>query len=243
MKVWSGSEVTRGHVGVTQSHVRSQPLRSRPSPLLHHILLRLHTTHIILTRRMSSSVIDLKSIEYDPFLHDSERDHLKVGDFLSLLPQFNFLKHSLTFSYIQSRCLRVTPHLSLHHMSSEPSFFSGSPHVKELTPKDFDELLVWNLKSKKCTAVLFYAPWCGHCKATKDEWMNFGKISKFIDVCAFDCEKNKGHVLKIREGMPQLVNGYPSIVFYVNGEPSESYAEGDRSAGAFTKAAMRVCST
>jgi protein disulfide-isomerase A6 len=120
------------------------------------------------------------------------------------------------------------------------SFFTKSKNVKELSSKDFEAIATWKLKSNSCSAVLFYAPWCPHCVNVKDTWETLGKKALFLEVLAFDSEKNKAHLSKIKEDMPGLVQGYPTIVFYTNGKPVEHF-EGERTESNLLKAFMRVC--
>jgi thiol-disulfide isomerase/thioredoxin len=121
------------------------------------------------------------------------------------------------------------------------SFFSSSRHVKELTPADFDDMEVWKLRSKGCTAVLFYAPGCGWCQKVKGTWEEFGKMAKFCDVVAMDAMANSEHMSKIKENMPHLVKGFPTIVFYKRGSPKTTYA-GDRSLADLLAFGTRECS-
>lgn len=123
---------------------------------------------------------------------------------------------------------------------ADQSYFLKSRFVKELSAKDFEEVSTWKLKSKECCAVLFYADWCPHCKALKSEWEEFGKIAGFFEVYAFNCAKHTKHIEKIREDMPGLVRSYPTIIFYSNGNPTETY-EGERKHSNFLKACMKVC--
>jgi thiol-disulfide isomerase/thioredoxin len=112
--------------------------------------------------------------------------------------------------------------------------------VKELSSKDFEEISTWKLKNKKCSVVLFYMSWCPHCKDVKDIWEALAKRALFMDVLAFDCEANGPHLNKIKEDMPELVTGYPTIVFYVGGSPVETFV-GERSEANLLKACMRIC--
>jgi thiol-disulfide isomerase/thioredoxin len=119
-------------------------------------------------------------------------------------------------------------------------YFSKSKYVDELTPSDFEDISVWKLKNKKCSIVLWYAPWCPHCKALKETWEDLGKIATFINVLSFNCEKYKGHLSKIQEHVPELVRGYPTIIIYKNGEPDEHYS-GERTSKNLLKTCMRIC--
>ncbi len=123
------------------------------------------------------------------------------------------------------------------------SYFADEPankYVKELTPTDFDDTVTWKLKNGQCGAVLFYAPWCPHCKAVAPAWIKFGEKAAFMNIMAFNCEKYSPHLMKIKEDLPQLVTSFPTIIFYNQGHPDEQY-RGDRSDGALLKAGMRFC--
>lgn len=119
-------------------------------------------------------------------------------------------------------------------------FFTGSRSVIELKPSDFDEVKTWTLKKHKCSIVMFYCAWCPHCQAMRETWEKVADMATFFDVCAFNCEKHKAHVLKMNEDMTGFIEGYPTIIIYKNGEPFERY-EGDRSVGALLKVCMKSC--
>ena len=104
-------------------------------------------------------------------------------------------------------------------------YFSDNKYIKELVPSDFDKSKPWKLlplpgrKDKTCGMVLFYAPWCPHCKNVAPIWNESASITGFCDWFALNCEKHKAHVLKIKESMPNLIDGYPTMVYYKDGEP------------------------
>ncbi len=126
-------------------------------------------------------------------------------------------------------------------MATEDSYFTNSKWVDELTPRDFDDVVIWKLKSKKCSAILFYAPWCPWCKKVKDVWEQLGKTATFMDTLAFDCEKYKEHLMKIKEDLPELVRSFPTIIFYKNQQPIETFLEQERTYDNLLKASMSAC--
>jgi thiol-disulfide isomerase/thioredoxin len=129
----------------------------------------------------------------------------------------------------------------------DDSDFFDTGGVKELTPRDFEDVATWRLRSSqcaaesRCTAILFYCAWCPHCQKVKGEWEKFGRKALFLDVAAFNCERYKSHIQKIKEDIPGLIPSYPSIIFYKNGSPSESYKSEERTVLNFIKTAIRVC--
>lgn len=120
------------------------------------------------------------------------------------------------------------------------NFFDNNTFVEELMSQDFQNVASWRLVRKECTVVLFYCAWCPHCQDVKKTWKEFGRLASFMTVAAFNCEREKAHLQKIREDMPGLIPSFPTIVFYKGGRPSESYL-GKRDLQSFLKAAMRVC--
>ena len=79
--------------------------------------------------------------------------------------------------------------------------------------------------------VMFYADWCGHCKKLKPVW----------DEAAEDVNKDDKKMIKVNCGngteddeklmKKYNVQGYPTIIKFVNGKPSEY--QGDRDADSF----------
>ena len=122
-------------------------------------------------------------------------------------------------------------------------YFDNSRYVKELSPKDFNSKESWKLKSDKCTAILFYAPWCPHCKDVKKTWEELGKKATFFDICALNCVKHGEYFEKMKEDLPDLRGGYPTMIVYKNGEPSEMIGEtsDDRKLASFMETCMRIC--
>lgn len=115
-------------------------------------------------------------------------------------------------------------------MDDQESFYEGSRHVTELSPEDFLDYKdpskkAWTLnptKVHKFSAVLFYAPWCGHCKAFRETWESLYRINGCMKLYSFNCRKYADFYdsrLKISEA----VRGFPTIMFYVGSTPVETY--------------------
>ncbi|GIY62791.1 protein disulfide-isomerase A5 [Caerostris extrusa] len=85
--------------------------------------------------------------------------------------------------------------------SEEPS---AVVHLKEDDFKPF-------LKSKKHVLVMFYAPWCGHCKRAKPEFTAAAehyKNNQEVEFAAVDCT-SFGSVCSAQE-----IRGYPTIKYF-----------------------------
>lgn len=122
-------------------------------------------------------------------------------------------------------------------MSDSVDYFSGSKNVKELRGSDFTanesglEAFTKIASPDMClTAILFYAPWCPHCKDTSPIWEKVAKACTFAKMCAVNVEhsENKEAVLKLRETMPHIIPSYPTIWYYVNGEAVEKFDSSSR---------------
>lgn len=79
------------------------------------------------------------------------------------------------------------------------------------------------LLTKVPSIVLFYADWCGHCKALKPEWNHFEraiKDSKLEDdlMIASVSEQEIGNV----DGDKDIL-GFPTIFYLMNGEKQEEF--------------------
>jgi len=121
------------------------------------------------------------------------------------------------------------------------SYFTTSKFVKELTPADFTSQ--GTLKNTKCAVVMYYADWCPHCKSLKDEWEHLGKTAGFFDVLAFNCaDSNNMEFLQLtqNQGLTEMIQGYPTIIFYQEGEPIEVYHD-ERKFEKLLGKCMEVC--
>lgn len=108
------------------------------------------------------------------------------------------------------------------------SLFADDTFVKELSPNNFNRYQTWKLRSKECSIVLFYCPWCPHCVKLKNLWNKLAVMAAFFNVYAFNCEKYKEHELKIKEENPTLIQGYPTILIYEEGIPIRRINETER---------------
>ncbi|KAH3675479.1 hypothetical protein WICPIJ_009352 [Wickerhamomyces pijperi] len=98
--------------------------------------------------------------------------------------------------------------LSLLPAFTSASFYRSNPNVFELTPSNFDSVV---LESNQTSLIEFYAPWCGHCQTLKSDFMKAGKVLKDIaNIGAVNCdeERNKPLCSKYR------VQGFPTLIAF-----------------------------
>lgn len=121
----------------------------------------------------------------------------------------------------------------------DKNYFSRIKGVKELTPKDFNEIETFKLKEPKSlkirdsyTFILFYAPWCKFCKETKEVWKTLSRcsIQKKIKIAAFNCEKWGAHCMKMkmdysRTHKKPFIKTYPMLALYKNSKPFKFFRQ------------------
>jgi len=98
-------------------------------------------------------------------------------------------------------------------MSEEIPAENDAP-VKVIVGKQFNEIVK---TQEKGVLVMFYAPWCGHCKAIKPTWEKLGehfKDSEKYVIGKMDATAN--------EVDGEEIQGFPTIKFYPAGENAES---------------------
>ena len=82
-------------------------------------------------------------------------------------------------------------------------------------------------KSDCVVLVWFYADWCGHCQAMKDEWQKLESKCSQKENNHLKIAKVKDTMIPLLKNKPQ-VQGYPTLKLYKNGNEVEDY-QGSRS--------------
>ncbi|MGH0130740.1 UNVERIFIED_CONTAM: hypothetical protein FKN15_043166 [Acipenser sinensis] len=109
----------------------------------------------------------------------------------------------------------------------EQSWEEKPSSVSHLGAQDFRE----SLKKKKHALVMFYAPWCPHCKNAVPHFTaaaDLFKEDRKIAYAAVDCTKGQNNELCKQES----VEGYPTFNYYNYGKFIEKYS-GDRGESGF----------
>ncbi|WAR04249.1 PDIA5-like protein [Mya arenaria] len=110
----------------------------------------------------------------------------------------------------------------------EAAWSTVQSNVKHLTGTDFSDFTA----AKQAVLVMFYAPWCGHCKKSKPAYQ--AAADKLADdskaFAAVDCTGTENKELCEKEG----VQGFPTIKLYVKGKFLTEY-NGDRTEEEFYK--------
>ncbi|XP_075216151.1 disulfide-isomerase A3 [Lycorma delicatula] len=108
-------------------------------------------------------------------------------------------------------------------------FVLGKDYVLEFTDEDFAS----RISSYETVVVMFYAPWCGHCKKLKPEYekaaSDFQGEDPPITLAKVDCTES-GKETCTKYG----VSGYPTLKIFRNGEFLKEY-KGPREAAGIVK--------
>lgn len=98
-----------------------------------------------------------------------------------------------------------------------------------------DKIEEYNNRIKQGKAiVLYYAEWCGACKAMKDAWENFLKYvktnkSKYPNIIVASVESSYIEKVECEHGS---INGFPTILYLENGKRKGEYS-GERTETGF----------
>ncbi|XP_055836801.1 protein disulfide-isomerase A3 [Episyrphus balteatus] len=112
-------------------------------------------------------------------------------------------------------------------------FFASVNGAEEDVLDLTDDNLASSLAEHETTLVMFYAPWCGHCKRLKPEYAKAAELLRGNDppiaLAKVDCtEGGKESCNKYS------VSGYPTLKIFKNGEVSQDY-NGPREAAGIAK--------
>ncbi|ORC93610.1 putative thioredoxin [Trypanosoma theileri] len=112
--------------------------------------------------------------------------------------------------------------------------FSKSSGVTELTPATFNQFV----STHKPVYILFYAPWCGHCRKIHPEWEKFAQATQgTIRVGALNADEHS------QLGQQFGIRGFPTIKYWNVGEKKiykASEYDGPRQASAIQNRAMSL---
>jgi len=108
----------------------------------------------------------------------------------------------------------------------------GNGKVKHLIGEEMEGFL----KDNKNVIMMFYAPWCGHCKALKPDWVKaseeLAEEKTAVVIAAMDCTENQELCKKYK------ATSYPTLVTFAEGKDAEY--EGGRTANAIKQVAYKL---
>uniref|UniRef100_A0A8C6U971 Protein disulfide isomerase family A, member 5 n=1 Tax=Neogobius melanostomus TaxID=47308 RepID=A0A8C6U971_9GOBI len=158
----------------------------------------------------------------DATVHKAAGDRFKISGFPTVKYFVNG-EEKYTLPHLRSKEKIIE---FMHNPQAPPppeqSWEEKPSSVSHLGFEDFREAL----KKKKHALVMFYAPWCPHCKNAVPHFTTAAELFKEdrkIVYAAVDCTKGQNHELCKQEG----VEGYPTFNHYNYGKFSERY-NGDR---------------
>ena len=115
-------------------------------------------------------------------------------------------------------------------------FFANNPHVTEITSGNANDYISKTARGNdgRNWVVMFYAPWCGHCRHAKPEFERFARrAAGVVRVGAVDCDANQDLCQRYR------VQGFPTIYNLALSGPPVPH-QGARDAASFYDFATRL---
>ncbi|XP_036329033.1 protein disulfide-isomerase A6 homolog [Rhagoletis pomonella] len=110
------------------------------------------------------------------------------------------------------------------------ALYSPSDDVVELTPSNFDRLVI---QDDAIWVVEFFAPWCGHCKSLVPEYKKAAKALKgVVKVGSVNADEHRSL------GGQYGVQGFPTIKIFGTNKRSPTSYNGQRTAKAIAEAAL-----
>ncbi|KAK8798829.1 hypothetical protein WA158_007913 [Blastocystis sp. Blastoise] len=112
------------------------------------------------------------------------------------------------------------------------AMYDGKTGPIILNDSNFDELV---LKSGEVWMVEFYAPWCGHCKAMKDDYIKAANaMSGIARFGAVDATEEKQLAQKYN------IQGFPTVYIFNPADKEPQQYQGQRDAKSFCNAAYKA---
>ena len=105
------------------------------------------------------------------------------------------------------RIILFTTFLVRFALSEESSWTEDMGNVKLVTDETWSETVSPDAKDRRFLA-FFFAPWCGHCKAAKPEYVA-ASLETDIKMIAVDCTKSGQETCDDQE-----VSGYPTLKYF-----------------------------
>ena len=112
--------------------------------------------------------------------------------------------------------------LILSLLSISLQFFSKDTSVILLNKDNFEKEVI---KSDSLWLILFYAPWCGHCRAFHPQFEKLAKSTKgLFKIGAVNCEEERDLAGKYK------IDGFPTVLFFGEDKTKTEEYDGDRKA-------------
>ena len=122
------------------------------------------------------------------------------------------LKGNFNLETMESRSREHNDNSDDHHSSHHRHH--GHHHDRHHHPRmmmeeeGLMESMTGSMNSSNPEVVLFYAPWCGHCKKMMPDWESLGNSVGNVHVKKVDCDKNS------EAASAHGVQGFPTIMYF-----------------------------